>query len=72
MIELGVNIDHVATLRQARRGKVPDPVAAAVSVDDALARNLTEMTSLTSDARLEARYEKFRNMGRLGIDFTDG
>jgi pyridoxine 5-phosphate synthase len=27
---LSVNIDHVATLRQARRGKNPDPVAAAV------------------------------------------
>ncbi len=26
---LGVNIDHVATLRQARRGAYPDPVAAA-------------------------------------------
>jgi pyridoxine 5-phosphate synthase len=30
MIRLGVNIDHVATLRQARRGDEPDPVAAAV------------------------------------------
>src|SRR5438046_9248039 len=30
MIRLGVNIDHVATLRQARRAKEPDPVAAAV------------------------------------------
>jgi pyridoxine 5-phosphate synthase len=30
MIRLGVNIDHVATLRQARRGHEPDPVAAAV------------------------------------------
>jgi pyridoxine 5-phosphate synthase len=30
MIRLGVNIDHVATLRQARRGLEPDPVAAAV------------------------------------------
>src|SRR5438105_5837562 len=29
-MRLGVNIDHVATLRQARRGKYPDPVAAAV------------------------------------------
>ena len=29
MIRLGVNIDHVATLRQARRAKEPDPVAAA-------------------------------------------
>lgn len=30
MIELGVNIDHVATLRQARRGVDPDPIWAAV------------------------------------------
>ncbi|HEY7427071.1 MAG TPA: pyridoxine 5'-phosphate synthase [Gemmataceae bacterium] len=30
MIRLGVNIDHVATLRQARRAEEPDPVAAAV------------------------------------------
>src|SRR5438270_9918981 len=29
-IRLGVNIDHVATLRQARRANEPDPVAAAV------------------------------------------
>jgi len=30
MIRLGVNIDHVATVRQARRAVAPDPVAAAV------------------------------------------
>ena len=30
MPKLGVNIDHVATLRQARRGTEPDPVRAAV------------------------------------------
>lgn len=30
MIRLGVNIDHVATVRQARRTYEPDPVAAAV------------------------------------------
>ncbi len=29
MVELGVNIDHVATLRQARRGHEPDPIWAA-------------------------------------------
>ncbi|MFW5693009.1 MAG: pyridoxine 5'-phosphate synthase [Thermoguttaceae bacterium] len=29
MVELGVNIDHVATLRQARRTNEPDPVWAA-------------------------------------------
>jgi len=28
-VRLGVNIDHVATVRQARRGHHPDPVAAA-------------------------------------------
>jgi pyridoxine 5-phosphate synthase len=30
---LGVNIDHVATLRQARGGNDPDPLAAAVLVE---------------------------------------
>ena len=30
MIRLGVNIDHVATLRQARRAREPDPVATVV------------------------------------------
>jgi len=30
---LSVNVDHIATLRQARRGMEPDPVAAAVLAD---------------------------------------
>ncbi|MBN2010827.1 pyridoxine 5'-phosphate synthase [candidate division KSB1 bacterium] len=30
MIRLGVNVDHIATLREARKGNEPDPVAAAV------------------------------------------
>ena len=30
MSKLGVNIDHIATLRQARRGKEPDPILAAM------------------------------------------
>ncbi|TRZ90703.1 MAG: hypothetical protein D4R84_15790, partial [Rhodocyclaceae bacterium] len=30
MIELGVNIDHVATVREARKTHEPDPVWAAV------------------------------------------
>ena len=33
MAKLGVNIDHVATLRQARGGREPDPIAAAVLAD---------------------------------------
>jgi len=53
-------------------GAHTDPTAAAASVDEALARSLAEVTAMTSEARLDTRYEKFRNMGRLGIDFTDG
>jgi pyridoxine 5-phosphate synthase len=30
MVTLGLNVDHVATVRQARRGTEPDPVTAAV------------------------------------------
>lgn len=30
MSQLWVNIDHIATLRQARRGKIPEPIAAAL------------------------------------------
>ncbi len=33
MMRLGVNIDHVATVREARRGKLPDPVAAAIAAE---------------------------------------
>lgn len=33
MRRLGVNVDHVATLRQARGGTDPDPLAAAVLVE---------------------------------------
>ena len=33
MPKLGVNIDHVATVRQARRGVEPDPVWAAVQAE---------------------------------------
>ena len=30
MVRLGVNVDHIATIREARRGREPDPVAAAI------------------------------------------
>src|SRR3954463_9788246 len=49
-----------------------DPVAAGINVDEALSRSLAEVSAMTSEARLEARYSKFRNMGRLGIDFAEG
>lgn len=41
MIELGINIDHVATLRQARRAVYPDPVRAAVIAEAAGADLIT-------------------------------
>ena len=38
---LYINIDHVATLRQARRGSEPDPVAAAAVCEAAGAHGIT-------------------------------
>jgi pyridoxine 5-phosphate synthase len=40
-IALGLNIDHVATLRQARRGRDPDPVQAALTAEVAGADSIT-------------------------------
>lgn len=41
MVRLGVNIDHVATLREARKTIEPDPVSAAVAVEMAGADQVT-------------------------------
>lgn len=41
MIHLGVNIDHVATLRQARQSTEPDPAKAAAACETAGAHNIT-------------------------------
>ena len=49
MIRLGVNLDHVATLRQARRAKDPDPVHAAVLAELGGAAGIT--VHLRSDRR---------------------
>jgi pyridoxine 5-phosphate synthase len=40
-IALGVNIDHVATLRQARRARYPDPLYAALQAEQAGADSIT-------------------------------
>lgn len=40
-LRLGVNIDHVATLRNARGGTVPDPVRAALMAQEAGADGIT-------------------------------
>ena len=41
MARLSVNVDHVATLREARGGKLPDPVAAAIIAEMAGADGIT-------------------------------
>lgn len=41
MIRLGVNVDHVATVRQARRVEVPDPLEAASLAEKAGADGIT-------------------------------
>jgi len=41
LIKLGVNIDHVATLRQARGTRFPDPVQAAIEAEQAGADAIT-------------------------------
>jgi pyridoxine 5-phosphate synthase len=40
-IALGVNIDHVATVRQARRARYPDPLYAALQAEQAGADSIT-------------------------------
>ncbi len=38
---LGINIDHIATIRQARQGSYPDPVQAAIEAEEAGADGIT-------------------------------
>ncbi len=49
MTTLGVNVDHIATIRQARQAPEPDPVAAAVLAELAGAHGIT--VHLRSDRR---------------------
>ncbi|MCF6445965.1 pyridoxine 5'-phosphate synthase [Nereida sp. MMG025] len=60
-LRLGVNIDHVATVRNARGGAVPDPVRAAVMAQEAGADGITahlrEDRRHIGDADIEALME---------------
>jgi acetyl-CoA carboxylase carboxyl transferase subunit alpha len=53
-------------------GAHQDPDAAGRIVDAAIVRVLAEVSAMPAPARLDRRYEKFRNIGRLGADYTEG
>jgi len=60
VIKLGVNIDHVATLRQARGTRFPDPVQAAIEAEQAGA------DSITLHLREDRRHIQERDVEQLG------
>ena len=52
-------------------GAHTDPDSAARLLDGALSRALAAVDAVPAPARLEQRYQKFRQMGRPGIDFVE-
>jgi pyridoxine 5-phosphate synthase len=58
-IRLGVNVDHVATVRQARRGEEPDPVEAALVAE----KNGAD--SIVCHLREDRRHIQDRDLARL-------
>jgi pyridoxine 5-phosphate synthase len=68
LIELGVNIDHVATLRQARRTWEPDPVWAAVEAHLGGADGIT--VHLREDRRhiQDADVRKLRELTQIKLN----
>jgi pyridoxine 5-phosphate synthase len=69
VIELGVNIDHIATLRQARGTSYPDPVRAALLAEeagaDAITLHLREDRRHIQDRDVEALRAKLRTRMNL-------
>jgi pyridoxine 5-phosphate synthase len=65
-VRLGVNIDHVATLRQARRGREPEPVAAAVLAE------LGGADQITVHLREDRRHIQDRDLELLRRTVTTG
>ena len=59
MIELGVNVDHIATVRQARRTYEPDPVWAAVEA------HLGGADGITVHLREDRRHIQDKDVSRL-------
>jgi acetyl-CoA carboxylase carboxyl transferase subunit alpha len=52
-------------------GAHQDPDEAARLLDGPLTAALAEVSTWSDDERMQRRYDKFRNMGRLGIEFVD-
>lgn len=75
MIELGVNIDHVATLRQARHTAYPDPVEAALIAEsagaDAITLHLREDRRHIQDCDVEILRQKLTTRMNLESAITD-
>jgi pyridoxine 5-phosphate synthase len=74
-ILLGVNIDHVATLRQARRERYPDPVHAALAAEiagaDSITLHLREDRRHIQDADVRALRPLLRTRMNLEMAVTD-
>lgn len=74
MIELGVNIDHVATLRNARRTVEPDPLAAAMFAElggaDGITVHLREDRRHINDLDLKRLRESVRSKLNLEMSMT--
>jgi acetyl-CoA carboxylase carboxyl transferase subunit alpha len=68
LLKAGI-IDEI--VREPVGGSHTDHAVAAQLVDDVLRRALDEVSAPDSATRLARRYDKFRNMGRLGVDFVD-
>jgi len=62
-------IDEV--IKEPVGGAHTDHDAAARSLDAALGRVLAEVSAMDNSTRLDRRYDKFRNMGRLGFEFVE-
>lgn len=52
-------------------GAHQDPAQAAARLDAAFVGALARTVAMTSAERLDARYLRFRNLGRAGIDYVD-
>lgn len=65
MIKLGVNVDHVATLRQARLAQYPDPVEASLAAERAGANAIT--VHLREDRRHIQDRDLFRIREAIGV-----